>query len=119
MRITHIRLRKLESRPHSYGHVAVEMEAEVGEDDDLDQAIHDLRDHVDGELHRQLDQSGDQARSLTLSSQILQLERDHDRLTKEIADNRTVIAEYNLLAEEAKRRGIPGHEEMPGNELPF
>ncbi len=57
MKITSIRLRRLQSFPYGFGHVGVEMEAEVQHalGETPEQVLHDLRDRVDAEVREFLE----------------------------------------------------------------
>ncbi len=56
MKITTVRVRRLQSFPFGFGHVAVEIEAQVEDDrgETPEQVLHDLRGRVDTETREYL-----------------------------------------------------------------
>lgn len=122
MKITKIRLRSLHSISHGYGHEAVEIEADVADGEDVEQAIHDLRDRLASELRASLDmreaftKTGRQrARAF---QEIGSLERERDNLRQQMLENRRVLGQYDALRELAIAQGLPGADKLDG-ELPF
>ena len=117
MKVTTIRLRKLVSTPHGYGHHAVELEAQVEPGETYDEAVEKLGHEVDVQIRQagerdQLRQTLDQLRS--------DVKWHEDRLVAvkmDVATNRAIIKACDKLQDLAAKHGIPWNDK--GNPLSF
>lgn len=122
MKITKIRLRSLRSLDRGYGHEAVELEADVEGGDDVDQAIHDLRDRVAREVRRSLDareafSEAGERRRLALSD-FAAVERELADQRELLKTNEAVLRKYEALRKLAIEQGIEGADKLD-MEIPF
>ena len=117
MKVTTIRLRKLVSTPHGYGHHAVELEAQIEDGESYDEAMEKLRRQVDAQVH----QAGERD---TLTQTLDELRRDvkwhEDRLARvkaEVTANRAIIKAHDQLQQLAAKLGVAWDD--AGNPLRF
>ena len=106
MKVATIRLRKLVSTPHGYGHHAVELEGVVEPGESYEDAIEALRIQVETQLR----QAGERE---TLCSRLDELRRAvvlHEKrcasLLAEVEANRVIIKTHRKLQDLAQQHGI-------------
>lgn len=106
MKITHIRIRKLVSRPVGYGHDAAEIEAALEEGDDPADVAARLHGQVEAEI-RHGEERGRLFETLDeLRDQVALAERRRDRLKGEIAEANAELEQIDGLCDLAKEHGI-------------
>ena len=126
MRITAIRIRKLRSHQHGYGHDAAEIEAAVEDGDDPAVVAETLHAAVEAELYR-ANRKHDALRSLSeLNGQIATSEHEKARLERicaelkaDVARQRAIIAAHEKLAGLAKQQNLPGADNLLDDGRPF
>lgn len=105
MKITTIRYRKLVSTDR-YGHVAVELEAQLQHGDNYEQSFEALRAEVEKQLHGMGERDRIYALLPELQEQVVRLERQRDGLRDDVNANRKIIRDHSDLERLAKERGI-------------
>lgn len=106
MKVTHIRLRRLVSHENRHGHDAVEIEAQVDDDEPFEFAMESLRGLVDGELAYRA-QVTEMNRDLSaLMVQVRSKERQLETLQRDIERNRGIVQQHDKLIELARANGL-------------
>lgn len=106
MKITAIRIRKLVSRNVGYGHDAAEIEARLDEDDNPDVVAAELHRRVDTEIRQGAERQRLGETVTELYETVARLEREKERMEKQIKANRAEIAKHKELVAIADRAGI-------------
>lgn len=119
MKITAIRIRKLVSRSVGYGHDAAEIEAQIEEGDDPDAVAAELHRRVDAEIRQGAERNRLTVTMTELYDAVTDLERQKERLTKQVEANRKAIREHEGLLELANERGIKLDGDLADQLIPF
>lgn len=119
MKITHIRIRKLVSRPTGYGHDAIELEAQINPDtEDYETEIDALRVEVERQLQKASGHRDLSTKITDLYEEIHGLELRRDSLKGQVDENRKAIREHVQLLKLANEAGIDAHA-LDDNLMPF
>ncbi len=106
MKVTTIRLRKLVSTPHGYGHHAVELEGVVEPGESYEDAVEALRIQVETQL-RQAGERETLCSTLDeMRSAVVYQEKRLASIKAEIEANRAIISNHGKLQDLAQRHGI-------------
>lgn len=117
MKITSVRVRKLVSTRHGYGHHAVELEAEVEPGELFETVAAKLSAEVDCQIRLAEKRSNLRASIDELMEEVSWYERQRDRLKAEVDGYRKAVQEHEKIAELAAKHGLDA--EGLANPLPF
>lgn len=119
MKITHIRIRVLRSRPVGYGHDAAEIEAQLEDGDDPDLVTTELRKRCETEVR----QSAEASRLIdtidSIREEVVAAERSRNELRKEADELRASIMGCTKLLNLAEREGIELPSDLTTHVIPF
>ena len=119
MKITHIRIRVLRSRPVGYGHDAAEIEAQLEDGDDPGVVTTELRKRCETEVR----QSAEASRLIdtidSIREEVVFAERRRDELRKEANALHASIIGCTKLLGIAEREGIELPSDLTTHVIPF
>lgn len=107
MKITEVSYRALRTG-HGYNNTAVEAKAEVGDGQDADAVLAELKHWVDGQVDEQLKRHDAYETLSSLGQQIVYAKSERDRLEKRVEAMREIVREHQKLADLARNHGLGG-----------
>ena len=119
MKITHVRIRALRSRPTGYGHDAAEFEAILEDGDDPAEVAAELRKRCEIEIRHGAEVSRLIDTIDSIRSEVRHAEQRRDGLKKESDELRAAIMSCSKLVDLADREGIEMPAELTNHVLPF
>jgi len=119
LKITHIRIRVLRSRPVGYGHDAAEIEAQLEEGDDPDEVTAELRRRCEAAVRQGAEQSRIMDKISDAYDQLRSLEEQVKRNETQVKQARDTLHQFDAFIQAAAKAGVHVPQPLTHGLIPF